>query len=315
MVTDRKNFIARLRVNAARVLFALALLSNVHCASASVVLIEDTFTAANNTALIGRFASPTDVPAIGYSGNGNVSLVGGITGGTPYEADIQANAARVGGDAGAGLNLGVSTAEKFELTITFNVNADTGTQLSDPHRGAALGFFSSVNVASGGSSHGFNNFTGLTVDRAGSVRLIIGGTDSGVFASMAGFNPAVNHTLTYRVDTAVGVGSLSNIVLDGTSVALTAPVNTFSIARAAYAGFYNSSSGSADVAIFDDFSVAIVPEPSALVVAAVVLPLAILHHRHLIVRRARARALCAGDADQSRSVRLRRSGRRTLRPS
>ena len=176
---------------------------------ANAAIIQDTFTAPDDTGLIGRLASPTDTPGNPYSGNGNVSLVGGPTGGTPYEADIQNNAARVGGDAGLGINLGIATATQFQLAITFNINSDTETQANSPFRGAGLGFFSSMTVASGGSSHCFNNFTGLTVDRAGSVRLIVAGANSGTFTIVGGFDPSITHTLSYIVDTTAGVGSIS----------------------------------------------------------------------------------------------------------
>ncbi len=177
----------------------------------ATVIIFDTFTAANDTALIGRFPSPTDVPGAAYEGNGNVSLVGGPTGGTPYEADIQNNAARVGADAGLGLNLGISTAQQFQLSITFNISGDTQTQANNIHRGAGLGFFSSVSLGSSGTSHCFNNFTGLVVDRAGSVRLIVAGADSGLATIVGGFDPTITHTFSYMVDTTSGVGTMSNI--------------------------------------------------------------------------------------------------------
>src|SRR5205085_7229354 len=112
--------------------------------------------------------------------------------------------------------LGVSTATQFELSITFNINGDTQTQANDAHRGAGLGFFSSVTIASGGSSHGFNNFTGLAVDRTGSVRLIVAGANSGIFTTVAGFDPSITHTLSYQVDTTSGVGTISNVLLDST---------------------------------------------------------------------------------------------------
>jgi hypothetical protein len=232
-----------------------------HGASASLI-IDDTFTAADNTALIGRLPSPTDVPGTTYEGNGNVSTVGGFTGGTPYEADIQSNAARLGADAGIAVDLNISTATQFQLSIDFNISGQTETQANNAHRGAGLGFFSSVSLGTSGSSHCFNNFTGLTVDRTGSVRLIIAGADSGIFTTVAGFDPAITHTLSYQVNTAAGVGTISNILLDGTAVSLTAPVNTFTIARTVYAGFYNSSGPASELANFDNFSVATVPEPS-----------------------------------------------------
>jgi hypothetical protein len=210
--------------------------------------------------------APTDVPANAYEGNGNISTVGGFTGGTPYEADIQSNAARVGADAGLAVDLNIATATQFQLSIDFNISGQTETQADNAHRGAGLGFFSSVSLGSSGSSHCFNNFTGLTVDLTGSVRLIIGGTDSGIFTTVAGFDPAVTHTLSYQVNTTAGVGTISNILLDGTSVSLTAPANTFTIARTVYAGFYNSSGPATELANFDNFSVAIVPEPSGFAV-------------------------------------------------
>jgi hypothetical protein len=232
-----------------------------HSASASLI-IDDTFTAPDNTALIGWLPSPTDVPANAYEGNGNVSTVGGFTGGTPYEADIQSNAARVGADAGLAVDLNIVTATQFQLSIDFNISGQTETQADNAHRGAGLGFFSSVSLGSSGSSHCFNNFTGLTVDSTGSVRLIIGGADSGIFTTVTGFDPAITHSLSFVVNTAASVGSISNILLDGTAVSLTAPVNTFTIARTVYAGFYNSSGPATELANFDNFSVATVPEPS-----------------------------------------------------
>jgi hypothetical protein len=250
---------------------ALAGLAFDPLASASLVF-DDTFTAADNTALIGRMSAPTDFPSATYEGNGNVSTIGGFTGGTPYEADVQSNAARIGADAGVALNLGINTPQQFQLSIDFNISGDTQTQANNAHRGAGLGFFSSVTIATGGSSHGFNNFTGLTVDTTGSVRLIIAGADSGIFTTVAGFNPLATHTLSYVVDTTNGVGSISNILLDNASVTLTAPANSFTVARAVYAGFYNSSGNGADLANFDNFVVSTVPEtPTCATVAIFVL--------------------------------------------
>jgi hypothetical protein len=259
-----------------------------HGASASIV-INDTFTAADNTALIGRMPSPTDVPGTTYEGNGNVSTIGGFTGGTPYEADVQSNQARLGADAGVAVNLNIVTAQQFQLSIDFNISGQTETQADDAHRGAGLGFFSSVALGSGGSSHCFNNFTGLTIDRTGSVRLIIAGADSGIFTTVAGFDPLVTHTLSYQVNSAAGVGTISNILLDGTGVSLTAPANTFTIARTVYAGFYNSCGPASELANFDNFSVAIVPEPSGFsVILGVTLLLCVRDFGNLRGRRPRA---------------------------
>ena len=261
------------------VLFVIALTLG---QSAHAALISDTFTGANNTALIGRFPAPDDTPGSSYAGNGNVSLVGGPTGGTPYEADLQGNAARVGSDAGLALNLGITTGAHFDLTISFNINNSTVTQANDPRRGAALGFFSSVALGSSGSSHGFNNFTGLVVDSTGTVRLIIGGANSGITAAAVGFDPTIFHTLAYSVDTNAGAGTISNILLDGISVSLTAPTNTFTVARTALGGFYFSDLDASVVASFDNFSVAVVPEPSAAMIVFALVTLIGL--RELVIR-------------------------------
>lgn len=238
--------------------------------AAAALIISDTFTGADNTALLGRFPSPTDVPGTVYAGNGNVSTLGGFTGGTPYEADIQSNMARVGADAGIAINLNISTATQFQLSIDFNISGQTETQANNIHRGAGLGFFSSVALGSSGSSHCFNNFTGLTIDRTGSLRLIVGGADSGVFTTVAGFDASITHNLSYQVNTAAGVGTVSNILLDGVGVSLAAPVNTFTIARTVYAGFYNSSGPASELSNYDNFMVATVPETSSAIVVAFV---------------------------------------------
>lgn len=232
---------------------------------ASAALIYDTFTAPDNTTLIGRFPAPDNTPGAAYQGNGNVSLFGGPTGGTPYEADIQGNVARLGSDAGVALDLDITTPAQFQLTISFNISASTVTQANDTRRGAGLGFFSSVAIGSSGSSHGFNNFTGLVVDLAGNIRLIVAGANSGIATTVTGFDPSVFHTLSFTVNTAAGVGSISNIMLDGVSVSLTAPANTFTVARTALAGFHYSDLDPGVVASFDNFSVALVPEPSAFI--------------------------------------------------
>ncbi len=238
-------------------------ISPITAATGSSYIVCDYFTGTNNTALIGRLAM-TDLPGSPYAGNGNVSLLGGPTGGTPYEADIQSNAARIGADAGLAIDLNNSAPLLMQLSITFNISGDTQTQVDNAHRGAALGFFSSVSITTGGSSHGFNNFTGLAVDRAGNIRLIIGGTDSGIFTSVSGFDPNATHTLAFNINITPGIGSISNILLDNMNVNLLAPTDTFTAARTSYAGFYNSSGSATDLATFDNFIVASVPEPAIL---------------------------------------------------
>jgi hypothetical protein len=265
MVLHPLNFRPQLR-SAAVLLGVLVMVFGLKPDAGATVIFSDTFTGPDNTALLGRMSSPIDVPGSTYAGNGNVSAVGGPTGGTPYEADLQSNRARIGSDAGVALDTGVGAPTVFDLSISFEISSAVQTQGSNARRGAGLGFFSSVAVGTGGSFHCYNNFTGLAVDNTGSVRLIVAGFDSGIATTVAGFDPGITHTLSYSVSTYAGVGSIFAILLDGTSVSLTAPVNTFTVARTALAGFYFSDGPPANLANFDDFFVATVPEPSSFAV-------------------------------------------------
>src|SRR5438309_366323 len=135
MLRQIDNSHSNFRLAAALVIWVITGFASEHRASGSII-IDDAFTGPDNTALIGRMPAPTDVPATAYQGNGNVSTVGGFTGGTPYEADIQSNAARVGADAGLAVDLNIATATQFQLSISFDISDQTETQANNPHRGA-----------------------------------------------------------------------------------------------------------------------------------------------------------------------------------
>jgi hypothetical protein len=211
-------------------------------ALSQTVIVSDSYSAANGTALAGKAPDVVNLTFNYYGRNG---------GNTSYVTSIQNGLAVLGADIGIGIALNLTNSAQITLSYLFNVSVDTGNQTLNAQRGAGLGFFSSAGT---NNAHGYYNFTGLVVDTNGSVRLLTGGNSTAA-TTVAGFNISINHTLSYTVNTTNGIGTMSNILLDGSTVSLTAPANTFTIASTAYAGFYNSSGAAGDTATFGNFNI------------------------------------------------------------
>jgi hypothetical protein len=203
------------------------------------VLVSDSFD--SNTPMTDRIPDVTNLTGGKWGQNGK--------NGVNATWDKQA---RIGASMGDGIALvQYSGAAKLNLSVTFNLARMTGDQGAGPAvRGAGLGFFSAV---SNTAVQGSDAFTGLAVDRTGSVRLIVDGSGTSTLAMANNFNPDVDHTLSYIVDTKAG--TISEVRLDGNAVALNVPANTFTAARLAYAGFYSSGTKGDDETAFDNFSV------------------------------------------------------------
>ncbi len=209
------------------------------------VIVSDTFTAANNTALNGRTPSPVDLPRTTWT-EANAS----------WENDIQNNLATLGADEGDAVNISSVTAPTYNISDSFNLGTDTMNTY--PLRGTWLGFFSSGTDLEA-------TFTGLAVNPNGNMWLI--GNNSNTIGSpvaITGFNAGITHTLSYSVDMATG--TISNILLDGSAVSLTAPNGTFTVADTAYAGFHNESNNGSSIGTVDNFvlSSPSVPEPATM---------------------------------------------------
>ena len=218
------------------------------------IIVSDTFTAANGTAINGRAPSPVDLPGTTWmQANGS------------WENDIQNNLAKLGADEGDAISIGAvaSAYNVTSYTISDSFNLGTDTMNTYYLRGTWLGFFSS-------GTNQENTFTGLAVNPNGNVRLI--GNSSNTIGSpvaISGFDAAATHTLSYSVDLATG--TISNILLDGSAVSLTAPNGTFTLADTAYAGFHNMSNSGSSFGSVDNFVISSpsVPEPAPLVLLAV----------------------------------------------
>jgi hypothetical protein len=227
----------------------LTLLSMASLANAATI-ISDSFTASNTTPLIGR--TPTvDLPGGTYQVQG----VGG------YETDIKNNHAVIGADIGVATSLSSAGTYTKPTQIQISATINEGTWAADtfPTRVADLGFFNS-SLGTGGN--GFLHFTGLSLNPTGVLTLITpDAVNQASSAAVPGFDRSVDHALSYDINTVSG--TISHILLDGNSVALTALPNTFTDAATAFAGFAGSSTAGGQVGTFDNFLVQAVPEPSA----------------------------------------------------
>ncbi len=225
------------------------LLSAAHAGAA--VIVSDTFIAANGTAINGRTPSPTDVPGTTWTQNGSF-----------WSNTIQNDQASLGADMGDAIALN-ATSTQYTISDSFNISNNTSTNTA--YRGAGLGFYTS---ASSSSTHGFDGFTGLAVNAAGTVSLFINVSGNSPTAAtsttVSGFNDAISHTLSYSIN--AGTGLISNISLDGNAVSLNAPANTFTAANTALAGFWGNAATSGGTTLIGNFvvSTAAVPEPATL---------------------------------------------------
>jgi hypothetical protein len=179
-----------------------------------------------------------------------------------WEADIQNNQAVLGADIGVGAPLnGSPSGEIYTLSVTFNISQDAAGNYADHTqfnlRGCGLGFFNSF---PGGE--GFAEFSGLVVDDNGYMSLDVNNSDTGPFVLATGFSATGANLLSYTVNTSTG--TISDVLLNGDSVAITAPAGSFTPALTTFAGFYHNSSTGGINATFGDFTVSTVPEPATL---------------------------------------------------
>ncbi len=240
----------------AAVAFAVAALVGMAGATQAGIIVSDAFSAANGTAINGRMPSPVNLPGAAWvQANGS------------WENQIQNNLATLGADEGDAISIGTvaSNYSVTSYTISDSFNLGTDSMNTYPLRGTWLGFYSSGTNQDG-------TFTGLIVNPNGNM-WVIGNNSNTIGSSVAisGFNAAATHTLSYSVDLATG--TISNILLDGNAVSLTAPSGTFTLTDTAYAGFHNMSNNGNSVGTVGNFVLSSpqvpVPEPATLGLMAV----------------------------------------------
>ncbi len=119
-----------------------------------------------------------------------------------------------------------------------------------------LGFWSSQPVQSN-AGNSITNFTGITFDETGSMKLYSAGTYTGSSRALGALSESVFYNLSYSVNTSTG--AISNIVFNGSGVSAFSET-PFTNAATGYVGIM---SGNGSRIAFDNLVVAdAVPEPS-----------------------------------------------------
>ena len=230
------------------------------CAAATVftsvvshgaVIISDTFTAPDGTAMPGRTPDTVDASGGLYIANG----------GSAFTNAIASNRAQLGVDEGDGVATGIVMPTVYTISDLFNDGNIGGADQND--RGEGLGFFTTL--ASGNNGfHGDGTFVGITVSPAGLLSLISVTPSQSitVYSTYAApnYNSAVDHTLSYSANTTTGL--ISNVLLDGTLIPLAPSAGLFTPLDTVYAGFTASANALGESASYDNFVVS-VPEPTS----------------------------------------------------
>jgi hypothetical protein len=226
---------------------------------ASVIILDSFTTGTVGADINGRTPDTTDVPGTTWAQNGYSGYQDEIVS-TP-SASLE-----LGAEAGDGIALTGVTATAYALSYDFNIAHDTPNVGSDA-AGSGLGFFR--NATTTGSPGALTGFTGVTVSMLGGVALFNNGT-SVATGTVSSFNVSSTHSLSYDVNTTSG--SISNLVLDGSSINLTGTttgiftgtnINEFGITN--NAGGYGSSF---DYVTNSELS-SPVPEPATVALIAV----------------------------------------------
>jgi PEP-CTERM motif len=225
------------------------------------VLVSDTFIHANGSFI------PGGVPDTGYSPS-PANILGGtyqVTGGGGGDGVFSGNAALMHNGGGVGLAMG-SYNDNANLAIAADISFLNLTAPISLTGYALLGF----NTAAGNGNYSpgttRTTFTGLQVALDGNISLFLQGVETGSPIAYGGiYNPAAVSRLTYTVNTTTG--AISNISF-GSSLSLYSFVTTgFTQARTEYVGIGGSLGNVNNYAVFDNFTVTAVPEPSALMLA------------------------------------------------
>lgn len=154
-------------------------------------------------------------------------------------------------------SLSMASSGGYTKPVEFTLTADIVLAGQLTNSSANLGYWSAQPTQSNGASS-LTNFTGLTFDETGTLRLYSGGTYTGQSASLGALSEDVYYTLSYTVNTSTG--AISGITFDGNAVS---GFSTTAFTDAA-TGFVGVASGSNSRAGFDDLTVVgVVPEPAS----------------------------------------------------
>ena len=180
----------------------------------------------------------------------------------PFSESI-ANTQANGTGFGISIASNGSYVEPSQLSISADLSIETNGQALAQNV-LDLGFYAAGTTFSA-YSYPIPNFTGLSIDEAGDLTLLVNGAAVGSPVAYVGtFNPAALSTLSYDVNTTAG--TISNISFQGSTAdysSLEGGSGLFSASNIAYAGVYASGGPNDNGSATGNFVVAgaAVPEP------------------------------------------------------
>lgn len=211
-------------------------------------IIKDTFqenTSAQsypNLEIDGVKASPTNLPGSSWqlaSGDGTYEAF--ITTATASSGDTAAlknSAACFHNVASAGLSL--TSSGSYVKPAALTISADLSFGGVSPTGYCLLGFYSALPGKS--TYNPLANFTGLQLQKDGSLQLIEAGTSgANGITYMGKYDPAKPVTLSYTID--ANKGTISNITLSGSTSTYAISSSAFTSAATAFAGIGGQTDG------------------------------------------------------------------------
>ena len=250
--------IARLGKHARLLGCSLAALCWASTAHADLTIIEDTFTAADETP-IGSWDHVYPGTACSdeaFSWQPSTYLPGPAAGwmiNVHYSPRILGNQMRIGADSRGVLRLG--STGSYARPSKLRISADMTVAGCDQDGGFWLGY----NTSREGQGSLFSNFTGLALSQSG--RLAFrknGGEVAGVdWSGGASFDKDAPYLLSYEMDTTTG--NISNVSLAGSTAdysnLVTAAAGQFTLARTPYACVYSRCGNGGQTGYIDNFKV------------------------------------------------------------
>lgn len=260
-----------------KVFYSLTALALALAHSQAAIVISDGFSGGDGASIIGRAPDGVNTAGNTYvkSGSGSGFHTTTTAGyGNPLPGafgEPQSAGAVELNTAGGGGYISPSNAT---ITLTLDLRplgvgtvGITGAAANG--RGVALGFFAGVT----GNQFSQNQFTGFVFDTAGALNFVSDPNASGFFGAGSTVGTAVAYggfynntafnTLSYTINRATG--AVTAISLSGSSADYSSFLGTTAFTEAAtrYAGFYSSGETGGGLGAIDNFSVDVIPEPSA----------------------------------------------------
>jgi len=142
--------------------------------------------------------------------------------------------------AAAGLSLAGNGTGNYVKPTTMTVSADMAFATDAPTGTCFFGFYSKLSGPHTGNPTA--NFTGLVLQKNGTLQLIENGTASGTGVAFTGkYDPTTPVTVSYTIDTTKG--TIANVTLNGSTSAYSFTSKAFTNAATAFLGIGGQTDG------------------------------------------------------------------------